>query len=304
MSNHEETNPALARIRTMLVRLGSIDRRWIYLSMALAVAVPMLAGLSFPETPQPMAQATFRAVESVPKGSRVLISFDYDPGSEGELQPMANALIHHCAVRGHKMAFMALWPLGKQVCDATIDDILLTYHPQYRYGEDYVQLGYMPGFESVIKGLTSNLASQYPLDARGTPVGSIPMLKDVKTLQDFDMVITISAGYAGAKEWVQFAKSSYRDAYVLIAGSTGVQANQLFPYYPQQLEGLLAAVKGAAEYEMLVSEAYPPPTKPERLESGRRRMGPQLVAHLLMVLLIVLGNASMFAARGSRGGRR
>ncbi|MFM1823414.1 MAG: hypothetical protein RI967_1680, partial [Planctomycetota bacterium] len=32
--------------------------------------------------------------------------------------------------------------------------------------------------------------------------------------------------------------------------------------------------------------------------------GPQLVAHLLMIALILLGNLSMFAARGLNGGRR
>ncbi|MCE2880835.1 MAG: hypothetical protein LW636_00555 [Planctomycetaceae bacterium] len=299
-----DQTPHIGPVRRLLVRLGDIDRRWIYLSMALAVAIPMLTGLSFPETPGKMSSATFDAIESVPAGAKVLFSFDYDPASEGELQPMANAFVHHCAARGHKMAFMALWPLGKQMAEATIDSILLANHPQYRYGEDYVQLGYMPGFETVIKGLTTNFASQYPLDVRGTPIGNIPLMSDVKTLQDFDLIVTVSAGYAGAKEWVQYAKSTYPDAYVLAAGSTGVQANQLFPYYPTQMEGLLAAVKGAAEYETLVAAAYPPPAHPERLEEGRRRMGPQFVAHLLMIGLIVLGNASMFAARGMKGGRR
>ena len=83
-----------------------------------------------------------------------------------------------------------------------------------------------------------------------------------------------------------------------------MQANQLFPYYPKQLEGMLAAVKGAAEYEVLVTERYPVTENADRFEEGRRRMGPQLVAHLLMIALILLGNLSMFAARGLNGGRR
>jgi hypothetical protein len=33
-------------------------------------------------------------------------------------------------------------------------------------------------------------------------------------------------------------------------------------------------------------------------------MGPQLVAHLLVIALIVLGNISMIAGRGLKGGAR
>ena len=72
---------------------GALDRRWIYLAMMLAVALPILwngvTGKTFPESPTPPSQACFDAVEALPEGSRVLVSFDYDPASEGELAPMA-----------------------------------------------------------------------------------------------------------------------------------------------------------------------------------------------------------------------
>jgi hypothetical protein len=86
-----------------------------------------------------------------------------------------------------------------------------------------------------------------------------------------------------------------------VCGSTGVQVSQLLPYYPKQLDGMLVAVKGAAEYEMLVEDKYPVEKNADRLGQGRVRMGPQLVAHLLMIGLIVLGNIAMVAGR-SRGG--
>jgi hypothetical protein len=66
---------------------------------------------------------------------------------------------------------------------------------------------------------------------------------------------------------------------------------------------MLVAVKGAAEYEMLVEGKYPVKKNAERLGQGRVRMGPQLVAHMLMIGLIILGNIAMVAGR-SRGGAR
>jgi hypothetical protein len=54
---------------------------------------------------------------------------------------------------------------------------------------------------------------------------------------------------------------------------------------------------------MLVEGRYPVEKNAERLGQGRVRMGPQLVAHMLMIGLIILGNIAMVAGR-SRGGAR
>jgi len=119
-----------------------------------------------------------------------------------------------------------------------------------------------------------------------------------------DLVINVSAGYAGTKEWVQYAVTAYPDQIRLVAGCTGVQAPLLYPYIPQQLPGLLGAIKGAAEYEKLVMDAYGGPDPPGQYLEGQRRMGPQLIAHLLMMALIVAGNAVYFAQRRREGAQR
>jgi hypothetical protein len=287
---------------SLLVRLGRIDRRWIFLAMGLSIAIPILLELRFPEYPGPMARATFDAVEAVPEGSTVLLSFDYDPASAAELQPMASALVHHCAARRLKIVFMALWPLGKQQADRTIETVLKDFHPGYQYGTDFVQLGYQSGNEGVVKLMATNVPEQYKTDAAGTALSTLPLVAGIKNLGAFKLVASISAGYPGAKEWVQYGNGAMPDAFSIVGGSTGVQVSQLLPYYPKQMEGMLVAVKGAAEYEMLVEAKYPV-DKPELIGQGRVRMGPQLVAHLLMIGLIVLGNLSMLASR-SRGGAR
>jgi hypothetical protein len=82
-----------------------------------------------------------------------------------------------------------------------------------------------------------------------------------------------------------------------VAGATGVQAPLLYPYVPQQLPGLLGAIKGAAEYEKLVVDAYGGPNPDPKYLEALRRMGPQLVAHLLIITLIVVANVVYFAGR-------
>ena len=284
--------------------LKNLDRRWIFLLMFLSVSIPIIiigiTGQSFPEKPTALSITTFETIENLKEGDKVLLSFDFDPASEGELGPMATAFTYHCAAKKLKMYFMALWPVGPQMVDNAIENVIKKDFPHLVYGEDYVNLGFKSGGEGVIKVIVTDFMELYSTDTRGMPFKSIPMNKEISSVQDMDLVINISAGSAGTKEWVQYAVTPYPDEITLIAGCTGVQAPLLYPYIPEQLPGLLGAIKGAAEYEKLVFDRYYRDEGlevPGRYQEGVRRMGPQLVAHLLMILLIIAGNYIFFAEK-------
>ena len=281
----------------MLKFFANLDRRWVFLSMLLAVGIPILLQLRFPESPTPLARAVFDAIEELPEGAPVLLAFDYDPASEGELGPMATAFVRHCAGNNLKMYFLAIFhPVSPQLIDEKIDLVIKSDFPELVYGVDYVNLGYKPGYEGVIKVIVTDLKQLYTTDDRGTNIDQIPMCQDIESVQDFDLVINVSAGYPGTKEWVLFGSTPYPDQIKIVAGCTGVQAPLLYPYIPEQLPGLLGAIKGAAEYEALVVEQFGLQDQP-KYQEALRRMGPQLVAHLLMIGLIIVGNVIFFAQR-------
>src|SRR5262245_31909275 len=79
------------------VALDNLDRRWIFLLMLWSVLVPIyyvgVTGRTFPEIPSALAQATFDEIERLRPGDPVLLSFDYDPTGQGELDPMATAFV-------------------------------------------------------------------------------------------------------------------------------------------------------------------------------------------------------------------
>ena len=278
--------------------LKNLDRRWIFLMMFLAVTVPIYiigrTGKTFPEVPSKLAQQVFHEIERLNPGDPILLSFDYDPASEGELGPMATAFVKHCAEKQLKMYFMALWPVGPQMIDNTIEKVIKPDFPQLVYGTDYVNLGYKSGNEGVIKVIVTNLRELYTTDVKGTSLDNVPMMNGIENVQNFRLVINVSAGYAGTKEWVQYAVTPFPDKIRLVAGCTGVQAPLLYPYIPQQLPGLLGAIKGAAEYEKLVIDKYGGDTPDPKYLEGLRRMGPQLVAHLLIIALIIVANILYF----------
>jgi hypothetical protein len=62
--------------------------------------------------------------------------------------------------------------------------------------------------------------------------------------------------------------------------------------------GLMGGIKGAAEYEALLRDTYPRYRgTPMR---GSRTMGPQTVAHLVIMLFIVIGNIAYFMTRNQQ----
>lgn len=262
--------------------------------MFLAVAVPLLQGTRFPESPSARIMAVFNTIEKLPEGSRVLLSFDYDPASQGELAPMAAAFTRHCCEKQLKLYYMTLWESGPPMVQINLD-IVKNEYPDYKYGTDYVHLGFKSGTIGVIKNMGTSIRKDFSTDHFGTSLDQLPLTRDLKNLEDFDLLICVGAGSPGPRDWVQYAAAPY--GITMLAGATGVQAPELYPYIPRQLKGLLAAIKSAAEYEQSLIVAYPKFADRDNAKEGLRRMGPQLVAHVLMVSLILLGNIVYFLSR-------
>jgi hypothetical protein len=285
---------------SLLERLQTLDRRWIFLLMAVAVAAPILwsgvTGKVPPETPTDAARTVLKVIDDLPEGSPVLFAFDYDPASAGELQPMATSLLRQCAARKLRVVCIALWPLGANLAQETIAAVIREDFPQMREGIDFANLGFQTGNEGVMKVVLTDLRKAFPVDVRGQSTLDLPILKGIHSVKDFPLLVNVSAGYPGSKEWVQYVVSASEGRVRMIAGCTGVQTPQMYPYYPGQLAGLLGAIKGAAEYEALLNETLGGQAPPKYMEA-QRRMSPQLFGHLLLVALILVGNAIHLAGR-------
>ncbi|WP_339733176.1 hypothetical protein [uncultured Gimesia sp.] len=281
----------------MLEFLQNLDRRWIFLMMFIAVSVPLIMGTTFPEKPSDQIMDVFHAIDNLPDGSNVVLALDYDPASEGELQPMSSAFTRHCALKKHNIYFMTLWPQGIPMIQRSIELLENEYPKTYKgkYGTKFVNLGFRAGNEGVIKLVVEDLRKTYSSDINGTDLENIPLTKNLKNIQQVDLLANVSAGYPGSKEWVLYGSAPFDIPTVV--GCTGVQAPTMLPYIPQQMIGMIAAIKGAAEYEQAIINGYPELEKNPNAKEGLKRMGPQLVAHVLLISLIALGNVIYFWER-------
>lgn len=277
----------------MIDKLTKIDRRIIFVLITLAVIVPMLLNLVFVVRPSPIVEAIFNKVESLPEGSRVLVSFDYGPSTVPENQPMADALVRHCLIRNFKVYIIAVWATGEAQANVTIERVIRAEFLSKVYGEDYIQLGFKPGNQGLINAIFTDLKGMFTTDAAGADVNSFPMMAPITGLRDFHLILSIASGKPGLKEWVQFAGD--RGNIPVSGGVTAVEAPLLYPYYPRQLLGLMGGLQGAAEYEAALVHKYPQYKATSMI--AVRSMGPQTVAHLVIIFFVLVGNVAFFVQR-------
>ena len=262
----------------LILKLGTVDRRWIFLVIGIVVIIPLFFPLGLPIRATKTTQKVYDTIEALPHGSKVLISCEYGPSTKPEIHPMTLAVMRHLFKNNHKVYVTCLWPDGQFLAEEALDQV---GGKEYglKYGEDYVLLGFRPGNEAVVKGIVSNLRKLYTIDSRGTKVTEIPMMDGIHRFEDFDFLFSASAGYPGTIEWVQYAVDPTNVP--MATGTTSIQVNDVMPYVAAgQINGILAGMPGAAEYEALIGVPG----------IGTSGMDAQSVAHLVIVLFIVLGN--------------
>ncbi|MBD3331718.1 hypothetical protein GF356_02615 [candidate division GN15 bacterium] len=284
--------------RSLLAK--EVDRRIIFLFIFLSVAAPLLFPITFEEEATPVVKAIFDRIESLPEGSRILISFDFDPAMAPEVQPMAEVVTQHCMVKNHKVIFMCLFATGQALLTQSLDQIMSEQFPDKLDGLDYVNIGFKAGNEGVLNVIVSDFKKMFPTDVNAVPYDSIEVFKGIRSAKDLDMVFTVGGGKPGVKEWVLFVGDPGR---VPVAGGVAaVVAPQMYPYYPKQLLGIMGGIKGAAEYESELRKEYP---QFEDVDApGLRMMGPQTLAHMVIMAFIVMGNIAYIVQRRRDGQRK
>lgn len=277
--------------------LSNIDRRIIFLLVTVVVLVPLLLRIPIPfEVGKPVKDA-FTAIDTLKPGSVIMLSVDYDATSSPECQPMLDAITEHAfrkdikvlllghIVQGLPLGQMGIERVAEEYNERNAKDYKRTGEAHYRkkYGEDYLYLSYNPGYTAAMVGIGREIRDFYPSDYKGVRVDSFLIMRNVHNYNDIAVLVSFAHGPI-VDAWVEFAWGRYGQD--IVAGVTGVNAPDLYTYIQSgQLVGLVGGLKGASEYESLLG-------KPGLATKG---MPAQSTAHILIIVLILIGTAADFA---------
>uniref|UniRef100_A0A7C4GD73 Uncharacterized protein n=1 Tax=candidate division WOR-3 bacterium TaxID=2052148 RepID=A0A7C4GD73_UNCW3 len=263
--------------------LSGLDRRILYLLLALAVALPLILKPHVAiRTSEPVRRA-FNAVESLPEGSVVMISIDYDPSSAPEVQPMLVAILRHCFRRNLKVILTGQLALGLPLGEIALNQVAPEMNKTY--GVDYVNIGYRPGYTAMMVGIGREIRDYFQTDYRGVPLDSFEFMRAVHNYRDIGLLVSLAHGGV-ADAWIIYVGGRFGQR--IVVGCTGVNAPNLYQFYSSgQLAGLIGGLQGASEYETLI----------DRPGSATLGMPAQSVAHGLIILLLCIGNLGFLISR-------
>ena len=277
------------RKQSIAERMFGIDRRWIFLFLMLVVVASVVARPTFPIPVSPEARRIYDFLNGLHEGDYIHLAMDYDPANQAELHPMTLSLLKQCFERKIRVIITALHANGPGMAATAIDTACQRHFERTGYrpasGVDWVFLGYKPFPDMVILGMGQNYRIPYPSDYFNVPLDSLPIMDNIRNLESTRAIINIS-GTDATEYWILYGNGRYHVPLAL--GLTGVMATDYYPYLQTgQVLGLLGGLQGAAEYETLVNA-------PGRAVAG---MPVQVIAHLVMIAFIIIGNVGYFATR-------
>lgn len=281
-----------------LLRFQNIDRRILYIVVAIVLSVPIIMRPArHPETVFPEVQHAYETIDSVPPGKIVILSNLWGAGTKAENEPQLEALMRHMFAKHIKFVLLSWDPGGSEISWQSAERIQNDVGA--KYGRDWVHLGYKTGAaNAIISGFAENFQKVFPVDKRGTALSKLSAVSYVKNAGQIGAVVDITS--VGMMDtWISYLTSPKHIP--LIYCPTAVMSAAAYPYLDSgQASGMLNGAMGAVQYETLIGRG--------NVATDASAISWALsAAHIYIILLILLGNLGYLAARRAgliTGGRR
>jgi hypothetical protein len=228
--------------------------RWIIAFLLLLIAAgALLAGAQTFTMPFALGipielQAAITAAETIPENAPVLVVFDYEPATVGEMEAAAAPLLDHVMLLKHpRLTFISTSPTGSALAERLISGPLGGHG--YQSGIQYVDLGYLPGGLAGIRAFAQEPRRAAPLTVNLTSAWNSAPLQDVQSISNFASIILITDSAEAGRAWVEQAGPLRGNASLIIVSSA--QAGPMFFSYLQsgQVSGLVNGLNAGAVLE-------------------------------------------------------
>ncbi len=283
-----------------------LDRKVIYACVVVALAFPLVFGISQPAAPLPAAKKIFDKVESIARERKealaagrpyrkvALVVVDWGPHTRAECYPQTECIVRHLMARGVPFVIIALVHDGAGYAREIPKKLAREYDREY--GRDWVNLGFKPGFSIFVGQIAKDFQGGAKTDHAGTPLSELELTKNIRDAGDISLLIEMTGLVGFFNMWVQFFQTD-RARPDFAHGCTSVTIAEAYSYLESgQIIGLFEGIAGAAAYNELLEESRKT-GEPHASAAPRAHMTSQSFAHLLIIALIVMGNVSLYVRR-------
>jgi len=269
------------------MKIPELKSQYIWVVVLIVYVIPVLVPVGAPFQMSEITVKMYDYIENLPPGSIVVIGgsavFAFDLESSAALiaclQQMAdndlrivNAPFGVEAVQFEKYCVDA----------ARVDE---RFGGPWKYGVDWVQLPYMPGYTAAIVAFLEDVHTAVATDVFGTPLSELPLMNDLRNYEDIDLWICphwsfdLVVRFATAERGIPAMYFAQAAAY---AGYS--------PYmmaYPDKV-WMTNGFLGGAQYEKLVGVAG----------LGHAAIDAYAILSAVYVIFAILGNITLIGRMG------
>lgn len=236
-----------------------IDRRVIFLFVAISLSLPIALGITLQPARMKTAQAFYDVVNSLNPSDFVLVAVDWEPGTKAENEPQTAVILEHLLRKRIKFGLTSLTPLAAPTMEQLPLQIISLLREEFpgqnwEYGKDWVNFGYRPGGSVMVQNLSKakSIKDLIKTDSKSNPLVDLPALNGVDSIKDIDVLAEFTGSVGALSLWIQFFSGPK-----LVHGCTSISIPDAFNFFASgQLQGLFEGVAGAAYYEYLLKSEY------------------------------------------------
>lgn len=271
------------------------SRRLIYLVMIVAVAAPILFGISQRPSRLVSAERMYDVMETVKvqPGEVAMVWFDFGPNTIAENEPQATVMIEHLFRRRIPVILLSQYQQAERFLSRVPRTVARQLEAEmpgqtWRYGEAWINVGYKPGAAIFMQSLVNagNVSEFLGRDVNGMPISQYPAFASIGGIERVKVVGEVT-GLVGVFDTIIqfFQKKGYRPT--IVHGCTSITIPEAYIFLDSgQLNGLLEGIAGAAWYSEVLKKAHPASDNARLLVTNTALSA----AHLVIIGLIIVGN--------------
>jgi hypothetical protein len=253
----EEISPKA--VSTQKVVLTQRLLRWVItILLLLVIAGAIFSGTQINPMPTSAPVETSAALnyiqKTLPADAPVLLVFDYQASLSGELEAAAAPLVDHMLTLKHpRLTLLSSTPVGSGLAERFIEPFTTPANHNYQRGQNFIDLGYLPGGASGVLSFSVDPEITKPLTVTGENAWSTNVLQNVKQLSDFAAIILLTDDIETARIWIEQTEGARGDAQFLVV-SSAQSGPMLMPYVQSgQIDGMVTGLDGSAPIEQVNS---------------------------------------------------
>ena len=288
-----------------------ISSRFVYLIILASMLIPLIGQVSMSPARSVSAERTYSVIESLSKDSAApeekkyaLVFIDYGPGTQAENAPQAEVIIEHLFRMHIPVVVITTYALSEQLSVTAPEKVAARLQKEsaalsYEYGKDWIVLGFRPGRDLFLQGLSQSkeLATFLGDDVKGRKVAEYADFAQLHSLKNVDFVAEFTGLVGFLSSYIQYLIR--KDIPItLIHGCTSISIPETYIYTDSgQLAGTLEGISGAAAYAALLSKRFP-----ARAVDDAIRINSALgFSQLAILLLILFGNVQDIFKKKKQG---